>query len=225
MRFSLIISAALGFSALAANAQEISAVAISPDGSTLLVAGDNRVIYTVDPVTLAVLDRRYESGKVDWMEFSRDGTSVYILMEDERFIAYGAGSFKQRFIFEDVDEVSYAPEANRIALLENRYKGGTLRIIQAANGKEMTAIEFPEIETELVALSADASRALILTDDEQTEDEPKKDPPSELKDYAKYVFRQQNDGYMSQVMEVDLASGQFKSAATFYKGNNIKLFV
>lgn len=217
MRIIPIFGIALGLAAGAAQSQEISAVAISPDGTTLLVAGDNRVIYTVDPETLNVLDRRYESGRITWMEFSSDGENLYILMEDERFIALTAGSFKQRFLVDDVDAVSYAPESNRMALLENKYDGGILRIVQAANGKEMSKITFPDIDTELVALSPDGARALILTDDDQSEDEPKLGIPSDLKDYDKYVFRQKNDGYLSQVLDVDLKAGTYTATRTYYR--------
>jgi hypothetical protein len=217
MRIFGLVGTCLALTAGAANAQQITAVAVSPDGATLLVAGANRVIYTVDPATLAVTDRRYEPGRVKWMEFSGDGSSIYVLTDDARFAAYAVGSFKQGFTAEGVDAVSYSRTANRLALLENKYDGGILRILQATNGKEMAKIIFPEIDTELVALSDDGKTALILTDGDQTDAEPKANPPSDVKDHDKYLFRQQNDGYMSQVLTVNLQSGEFSAAPTYYR--------
>lgn len=200
-----------------ASAQTINAVAISPDGSNLLVAGDNRVLYTLDPSSLTVIDRAYIPGQIEWMEFSADGRTVYFLHDDETFEARSAGSNKQRFTLEGITDVSYAPAANRVLLMEDNYKEAVFHLLQAENGKELRTFTLEEIDAEQVSLSLDGSYALVLTDSDKSETEPKADAPSDLKDHDKYLFRQQNDGYVSNVLKIDMRSGEFTTTETFYR--------
>lgn len=211
--FGVVLCATAGL----AGAQTINAVAVSPDGTGLLVAGDNRVLYTLDPSDLSVTDRAYVPGEIEWMEFSADGRTVYFRHDDETFVARAAGSNKQRFTMEGIDEVSYAPDANRILLMEDNYKEAVLHLLQAANGKVLKTITIKDIDAEQVSLSADGSYALVLTDSDKSETEEKKDVPSDLKNHDKYLFRQQNDGYVSNVLKVDMRTGEFTTVETFYK--------
>lgn len=201
----------------AAQAQEITALAISPDGATLLAAGDNRVIYTLDATALTVSDRRYEPEQVRWMTYSDDGQTVFWRTQDRTFSARAAGSFKERFGAEKIVSVSYARDAGRIALLENNYKGGVLHVVAATSGKKVLDLEMPEMRTDDVVLSADASTALMLTNSESSDAEEKAQPGSDLKGHAKYEFRQQHDGYISKIVTADLNAGTFDVADTWFR--------
>ena len=209
--------AVMGAMAQMAQAQEIHTLAISPDGATLLVAGSNRVIYTVDAASLGVSDRRYFPEKVRWATYSSDGETVFLRTDDRKFSARSAGSFKERFGAEQIVAVSYSPESGRIALLENNYKGGVLHVLAAGSGKRMMTMEFPELRTDDVALAADGNSALLLTNYETSDAEEKAQPGSDLKGYAKNLFRQQHDGYISKVVRADLNAGSFDVADTWYR--------
>jgi len=215
----MTILAGLGFAVLGAvaQAQEIPALTISPDGTTLLVAGSNRVIYTVDAATLEVSDRRYYPEQVRWARYSSDGETVFLRTQDRKFSAVSAGSFKERFGADKIVAVSYAADSGRIALLENNYKGGVLHVLRAGSGKRMTTIEFPELRTDDVALDPSGDFALLLTNSETSDAEEKAQPGSDLKGYDKNVFRQQHDGYISKLVSVDLNAGTFDVAETWYR--------
>ena len=220
MRLTFLCS--LVFAALGhlAQAQQMPATAISPDGATLLVAGDNRVIYTLDAATLAVTSRRYLPEQVEWMTYSQDGETIFMRTQARTFSARSAGSFKERFGAEKVNAVSYAPEAGRILLMENNYKGGILRLLAASSGKNILKMDLPELRTDEVVLSDDGASALILTNSENSDTEEKAQPGSDLKGFAKYDFRQRHDGYISKVIAVDLAAGTFAATDTWYRVSN-----
>jgi len=216
MKILLGLGFAMGLCS-AAMAQVMPAVAVSPDGATVLAAGDNRVVYTVNAETLGIEERRYIAGLVRWLDYSADGRLVFMRTDNNIFTARAARSFKTLYSVDRISAVSYAPEANRIALLESNYDGGVLHILVASTGDRINRIEFPEIRTNYVALAPDGASALLLTQSDRSEDEPNESPSSELKGYDRYLFRQQNDGYTSHVVSVTVESGDWSMAETFYR--------
>ncbi|MCG6904583.1 MAG: hypothetical protein LJE68_18080 [Rhodobacter sp.] len=203
-----------------AAAQQISAVAVSPDGATVMVAGDNRVLYTVDAATLDVTSRRYVPEQIRWMQYSSDGDTLFWRTQERTFAAVGLGSFKTRFSAENISSVAYAPGASRLLLLENNYKGGVLHLLAAHNGKNVLKLEMPELRTEDATISDDGATALLLTNSESSDAEEKAQPGSDLKGHAKFEFRQQHDGYISKIVAVDLKAGTFAVASSWYRISN-----
>lgn len=216
MKVVLAVSLVLGI-CTSATAQVMPAVAVSPDGTTVLAAGDNRVVYTLNAETLAVDGRRYVAGLVRWLDYSADGRLIFVRTDNNIFTARAARSFKTAYAVEDISAVSYAPQADRIALLESNYDGGVLHVLVASTGEMVNRVEFPEIRTNYVALADDGASALLLTQSDRSDDEPKENPASELKGYDRYLFRQQNDGYTSQVVSVSVESGEWTLSDTFYR--------
>ena len=215
MRLMFWVMAAI-FVGSAVSAQQMTAVAVSPDGATVLAAGDNRVLYTLDGATLEVTDRKYIPQQVKEIHYSRDGRRIFLRMDNRLFRAHAAGSFKMLFEVENISSMSLASDAERLALLEDNYDGGVLHIM-ATSGKLMKKMEYPDIDTELVAMSADGRTAMLLTDSDKSDTEPKESAPSDLKGYDKYVFRQKNDGYISQILNVNVGDGSHTINDTFYR--------
>ncbi|MEM7191098.1 MAG: hypothetical protein AAF439_15915, partial [Pseudomonadota bacterium] len=56
----------------------IGGLAVSPDGGTILAAGDTRVIYQIDPQNMAVTRRIYTGTTVVWMTYSIDGSAIFV---------------------------------------------------------------------------------------------------------------------------------------------------
>jgi len=216
MRLHLLAGAFIAIASFA-QAQEIHSLAISPDGATLLAAGDNRTLYTVDAGNLAVTDRQYFPEQIRWVAYSEDGKSVFLRSQERTFSARNATNFKERFSAENIVSVAYAPNARRLLLLENNYKGGVLHMVAATSGKKMLLLDMPDLRTDDIAVSDDGSRALILTNSESSDTEEKVQPGSDLKGYDKYAFRQNNDGYISKMVAVDLNAGSYDVADTAYR--------
>jgi hypothetical protein len=101
--------------------------------------------------------------------------------------------------------------------LDGNYKGGILTVLAATSGKLMSQLEMPDIRTNDVALSADGSSAILLTSSQSSDAEEKAQPGSDLKGYDKYLFRQEHDGYISQVVTADLNAGSFEVADTYFR--------
>jgi hypothetical protein len=68
-----------------------------------------------------------------------------------------------------------------------------------------------------MAVSDDAARAVVLSRYQRSDTEESKNPPSDMKGFEKHHFRQQHDGYTTNVMEVDLGAGSFDSSETWYR--------
>ena len=96
MRLPFLAGAFVAFASIV-QAQEINSLAISPDGATLLAAGDNRTLYTVDAASLAVTDRKYFPEQIRWVAYSEDGKSVFLRSQERTFSARNATNFKERF--------------------------------------------------------------------------------------------------------------------------------
>ncbi len=199
--------------------QEIRALAVSPDGSTVMAAGGNRTLYTIDAATMDVTDRRYIPEMVTWLDYSPDGRLLYMLTDEDVLSAHSGGSMKTMFTIEDVDVVSFVPEAGRIAVMENRYDGGIVRLLDAASGEVLTRVELPDLRTSLIALAEDGGSAIILTSSESSDSEAKESTPSDMKGYERYLHRQMHDGYVSTVVALNLEDGSFESAETFYRAS------
>lgn len=213
----ILLSGVFSFLAGAATAQVMPAVAVSPDGATVIAAGDNRVVYSLNAETLEVEGRRYVPGLVRWLDFSADGKMVFLRTDNRVFTARASNSFKTLYSVDDIYAVSYAPDADRIALLESNYDGGVLHVLVASTGDTVNRIEFPKIKTEHVALSPDGQSAILLTQSSKSDDEPSESPGSDLKGYDRYLFRQQHDGYVSQVVDVSIGSGEWTASETWYR--------
>ena len=105
MRLMFWVMAAI-FVGSAVSAQQMTAVAVSPDGATVLAAGDNRVLYTLDGATLEVTDRKYIPQQVKEIHYSRDGRRIFLRMDNRLFRAHAAGSFKMLFEVENISSMS-----------------------------------------------------------------------------------------------------------------------
>lgn len=207
-------------SATLVQAQEITSVAVSPDGTTIKAAGTNRVVYTVDAETMQITDRHYHPGKVEEIQYTPDGRRIIMRMDNEMVRVVSARSLKNLYEISDVDEMSLSADGSRLALLENSYKGGILSLVNAANGKPISRIEFPEIRTRVVGLSADGSKAIVLSQGDNDGDlEPKESTPSDLDDYAEDLFKQQHDGYVSKVIAVDFSDDSHTVNQTFFRSS------
>lgn len=208
----IAMAAAMAAPALA----EMPALAVSPDGATLMAAGDNRTLYTVDTATLQVSERRYVPEQIEWLDYSPDGRILFMRTDEEVFSAHSGGSLKTLYRVEDVDTLSYRPDLDRVAVMENNYKGGIVRLLVASTGEVLHRVELPEIKTSLIVLGDDGKSAIILTNYASSESEPKESTPSDLKGYPRYLHQQQHNGYVSNVVALNLETGAHSMAETFY---------
>ncbi|SMY06847.1 hypothetical protein [Flavimaricola marinus] len=215
---ALCASVAIGFgsAALAQSANGLSGVSISPDGQSLLVTGESRVLYTLDPTTLEVRDRRWLPETASWMDHLPDGSAYLVRSDDRTIFAADAGSHEKLWEVENISGFSYAAASGKLLIYRNRSEETQFHIVDTATGAEGPMIALPELRAEAIALSDDGRFALGLTRSERTEDEPTEDAPDDLDDFAEEEFKQMHDGRMSAVIQIDVEAGTATGTPTYF---------
>lgn len=201
---------------LAQSANGLSGLSISPDGSTLLASGENRVLYTLDPATLEVLDRRWLPETAGWMDHLPDGSAYLVRSDDRTIFANDATTHEKLWEIENIGGYSYAPATGALMIFRNRSDEAQFHVIDTATGAEGPMISLPDLRAEAIAISEDGLTAMGVTRAERTEDEETNDTPDDLDDFAEDEFKQMNDGRMSSVIQIDVAAGTATATRTFY---------
>ncbi len=74
----------------------LGAVAVSPDGKTVVVGGQNRVLYVVDAETFEVKKRIWTRARVGALEFSKDGSTLVLEDDAEETHLFDGKTFEHR---------------------------------------------------------------------------------------------------------------------------------
>lgn len=213
-------AAALAVSALVApavSAQSIETISVSADGTSVLVGGSNRTIYTVDAATMEVTGRRYVSELVRQIEHGARGELVFFRDDADNLNAYYTGDMSFAWGVRDVDEMVYDPVSHQIAVLDEHYKDDSVRLLAAASGEQKQRIVMGKMKSDMIALAPGAEKALILTGYTKSDAEEKRDMPEDLTKLQEADFKQKTDGYVSNVISVDFMNGSYETAETGYR--------
>ena len=186
------------------------AVAISPDGTQLVAAGDSRAFYDIEPATLKVKRRAPFGRAVVSMGFS--GSGKQLVVESTNAISLvDPSTFKVARTIEGADFLSVAPSVG-LAAYRSRKRPASVRILNLASGKEIASIEY-DVSAGLSAmgLSPDGKRLLIFGSgrrDEAEKEIPRKDRPKDLKGAARTEYHHKHDGRMAPFRIVDVTTGK-----------------
>ena len=190
--------------------------AISPDGKTLVVGGDTRVLYVLDPQTYEVKDRVYFKSNIFEMEFNKDGSTLII--EDVKSTLYflETGTWKVKAQFPNSGSFSAASQVDLVACLNSGSKKSVIEFRSMTDGASKGKIEYPGSVT-IIGLSAKGDRLVTLAAGEKGQEE-KKPVPSDVSGFDRDVFSQKNDGEVSVMTEYEVPSGkQIRQQVVFYK--------
>ncbi|SIO21903.1 YncE family protein [Vannielia litorea] len=194
---------------------------LSPDGATLLAGGDNRVIYVIDTATFEVKDRIWSPSMPVWMDHSADGSLVYVLDSDDVLTAYAAADMSKKWAIDRVRDMVFRPEANRIVQWRGASGGTEITVIDAASGAQTKTIATPEgTNIDSAGLSDDGAMLYAITRQDKTEEETKEQPGDDVKGLDKEIFRKKHDGYMAQLLTVDLEAGTTAATPSWYSASN-----
>lgn len=195
--------------------------AMSPDGKTLVVGGDTRVLYVLDPQTYQVKDRVYFETNIYEMEFSKDGATLLVEDVKETLFLLETGTWKIKAQFKKSGKISAAPGVDLVACLSPSSRKSVIELRSMSDGASKAKIEYPG-SVLIIGLSAKGDRLVTLAKGEQGQEE-KKQVPKDLKGDERELFRQQNDGDVSVMTEYELPSGkQLRQQVIFYKPSNPK---
>lgn len=200
----------------------IGGLAMSPDGTMLLAAGDTRTIYALNPQTLEVTNRIYAQSTIVWMTYRNDGQVVFTRDTDGTITALDANSFQVLWTQTRTEGVDYAPLTNQLAYIKRERRNGMLVIVDGATFAQKAQHDLGEMSPRAIGISPEGARAVVISYSEKRESEEKKRPGNDLKGVEKEIYRQQNDQRGAKIAQVDLLLGKVDVAQSWYKSDNIK---
>lgn len=193
-------------------------VAVSPDGATLVAAGDSRSIFSFDPVTLEVKERIWIETTVTDLAFNQDGSVLAVFDTSNEVRLYSVGDWTLRLTLTDLDTPAASTSADLLAGYSR--KDDAIRVHSLTDGSEKQSIPVPEkIRLAALGISPDGARlALIETgaDDETETKVAYSDIPKDLKGNERETFVQKNDGRTSRYAIYQLADGTLATESTLY---------
>ena len=185
------------------------AVAVSPDGTQLVVGGDSRAFYVLDPTSLAVTRRVHLGRAIVDLAFAPDGK--HLAVESTKAVQIvDATTWEVVQTHEDFERMSVAADAGLVASVSRR--PAAIQILSMTDGSIKAAIPYDSMQTVAsFGLSPDGSKLALLYYRKSSETEPKVasgDIPKELKGAARKAFQQEHDGYTGQFLVFDVATGK-----------------
>ncbi len=182
----------------------LGAVAMSADGSQLVVAGDNRVLYVLDPKTLAVSKRVWVKVNPYEMFFSKDGSVLAIEESGSALHFYDTKTWELKASSKErsVGGVAHAAEADLLVGFTGGSKGTTVKLFNIKEAKEIASFELAE-KLDAIGITPDGKQLAGITQSIKTDKEKRVKTPKELKGLERLKFEQQNDEKMSKVIWFD----------------------
>jgi hypothetical protein len=186
----------------------LEAVAVSHDGKSLAVGGQNRVVYLLDAGSLEVKKRLSVKARVGNLAFSKDGKRLAVEDEDDvvRLIEVATGKEVAR-----VSRVAgLTASGDLIAVRDVReFDSAVIRLLSLADLKEVGKIEL----TYRPAAWAftDGGKRLLALSLSQAGSERRIAPakfPKDLSGLARQEFRLKNDGLESLLELREVAGGK-----------------
>lgn len=199
-------------------------VAVSPDGKTLVVGGDNRVLYVMEEATMTVQKRIWLKTNIYEMEFNKDGS--VLVVEDTSGILYFINTQNWEVLNQvrNAGSMSAAPAIDLVAGFRPSYKKSIIKFFSMTDGSQKGQIEFPG-KVISIGLNAKGTKLVVLAKG-PTGKEEKKRTPKDLKGMDKAIFKQKNDGRVSIFAEFELPSGKkIQEKIIFYTDSRPSMIV
>ncbi|MCK4766450.1 MAG: hypothetical protein KAW12_29915 [Candidatus Aminicenantes bacterium] len=188
--------------------------AVTPDGKTIVVGGDSRVLYVLDASSLTVKKRIWFKSNIYEMEFNKDGSVLVVEDTSESLYFLDSRDWQVLKTIPKAGLMSAAPSADIVAGVGSGYKKSTVKFFSMSDGTQKGQVEFPAKVT-AVGLDAAGKRLLLLANGPKNK-EAKNKTPKELKGLDRDIFRQKNDGKVSILAEFEVPSGKKISEKTIF---------
>jgi hypothetical protein len=193
----------------------LGAVTVSRDGTTVLAAGDNRVMYIIDAEKVAVVGVVYLGFNPLQVFYNDTGETVALYGTSGNLHFYSTVDWKQFKVIKKVVSVAVAPDANVLVVShspKNAYKPDAttkIAVYDLTTGEEkLKAVAKSAIQK--IATSADATQIFAVSRERKTDTEEKKSPPKDLKGLEKTMFRREHDGKTMDFLVFDGQGAEVK---------------
>jgi len=191
----------------------LGAVAVSPDGKTVITGGQNCTLYVLDAASLKVTRRHWLGTRMGALEFNRDG-SVIVIEDDKNTVHFlGAGDLKPVAAVKNTAYISACRSADLLAGARRRdWRGARAVCILSLNdGSEKAKMDLPAgTQVNRVALSPDGRRLAVLTREIKSKPVPAEQPkpPEGVTGLAATEFRLKHDGKQAKLLIYEAPSGK-----------------
>ncbi len=215
---ALLLLAAAPASARAPRWGGLDAVAVSPDGKSLAVGGQNRTLYLLDPVTLEVRRRVWVGGRIVFLAFNRDGSRLLLEDDSESLRLFDAATWK---LLERVPRCSGAVISRAADLVAVRdrssYPEARLRLLSLTDVKEKGTVELTE-RAAAYAFDAEGKKLVMVSEGRAGAEKklPLSEPSPKLSELGRREFRQRHDGMVSSLLTVEVAKGKVLRAVPLW---------
>lgn len=201
----------------------IGGLAASPDGSTILVAGDSRALYVLDPATMEVTNRVHIGTTVVWLTFRQDGAAFFMRDTSGLLTAHDAKTFERLWSVDRTETVDYALPANVLTFTVRENRDYVVKAIDATSFQEKGTYPLGEkFYPGAQGISLDGLKTVVLSRSEKRESEEKKRATSDMKGIARSLFNQQHDQRGSRIAEIDLITGAVNIVESWYRSDNVR---
>jgi WD40 repeat protein len=186
----------------------LGAIAVSPDGKTVLAAGDNRVLYVLDAKPLTVRKKLWIGVNPLSIHYSADGSAFALHDTQGTLKFYDAATLKVNNEVTGVEVLTVAEKAD-IIFTAGRPRGRgeeaktPLRGYELATGKPVLD-RTVNMAIRGLGADSDALRLFAISRPIKSATEKKQNPSSSLRGLERELFRQKNDGKVAQLVAFDI---------------------
>ena len=188
----------------------LEAVAISRDGKSLAVAGQNRTVYVLDAGTLEVKQRLRMGARIGGLAWTPDGKSLLVEEETDTVRRIDAGTGKEQGRLADASGLTLSPTGDLVAVRDGKRADlPGIRLLDSATLALKALLPLTERASAFV-FSADGKRLAVLENGHRTTERkiPLSETPMALKGLARWDFQQRNDGRGAWFRVFETASGK-----------------
>lgn len=185
----------------------LGALAVSPDGTRVVAAGDNLALYVLDAKDLSVISRHWIGLNPEELAFSADGKTLLAIDINSSLHFLNAETFEVDVTIEKLASAAVMREADEVVAIAKpvRVDGKRMTpfaIYALADGKEKVS-GVADTEGTSVGGKSDGTGFAILARYAQSADETKEKAPDDVQGLEKVVFQQKHDGKVSDLLLFD----------------------